>query len=301
MQSVAVGWQVYAITKNPLDLGLIGLAQFLPFIVLVLPAGQIADRFDRRLILAMCYVVEVGCAALLLAFTINGMTQVWPVFMVLVLFGSARAFAMPTSQAITPNLVPRETFGNAVALNSSTFHVATIVGPSLGGLLYVAGAETVYTIVTALLVVSVGFMLAVHLPKTIRSMQPATWHTVLEGLRFVRSRPVVLGAISLDLFAVLLGGATALLPVYARDILQVGPWGLGLLRAAPAVGALAVALCAGARPIALRAGGIMFASVGYSASRRIVFGLSTNVWLSVARARARSAPPTWSASTSATR
>ena len=219
MQSVAVGWQVYAITNDPLDLGLIGLAQFLPFIVLVLPAGQIADRYDRKAILATCYVVEVACAVLLLGFTMYGLSTAWPVFLVLVLFGAARAFAMPTSQAITPNLVPREIFGNAVALNSSTFHVATIVGPSLGGLMYVAGPATVYTVVSALLIVSVSFMLAVRMPATIRSTEPASWHTVLEGLRFVRSRPVVLGAISLDLFAVLFGGATAMLPVFAKDIL----------------------------------------------------------------------------------
>jgi MFS family permease len=281
MQSVAVGWQVYAITKNPLDLGLIGLAQFLPFIVLVLPAGQIADRFDRRLILAMCYVVEVGCAALLLAFTIKGMTEVWPVFMVLVLFGCARAFAMPTSQAITPNLVPRETFGNAVALNSSTFHVATIAGPSLGGLLYVAGAATVYTIVTALLVVSVGFMLAVRLPRTIRSTEPATWHTVLEGLRFVRSRPVVLGAISLDLFAVLFGGATAMLPVFARDILATGPEGLGMLRTAPAVGAAVTAAVLAFFPLTRFVGRRMFAGVAVFGVAIIVFGLSNNFALSL--------------------
>jgi MFS family permease len=281
MQSVAVGWQVYAITKNPLDLGLIGLAQFLPFIVLVLPAGQTADRFDRRLILATCYAVEVACAALLLAFTMYGLSEVWPVFMVLVLYGSARAFAMPTSQAITPNLVPRETFGNAVALNSSTMHVATIAGPSLGGLLYVAGPATVYSIVTALLVVSVGFMLAVRLPATIRSTEPATWHTVLEGLRFVRSRPVVLGAISLDLFAVLFGGAIALLPVFARDILATGPEGLGLLRTAPAVGAAITAATLAFFPITRCVGRRMFAGVAVFGVAIIVFGLSNNFALSL--------------------
>ena len=282
MQSVAVGWQVYTISKDPLDLGLIGLAQFLPFIVLVLPAGQIADRFDRRLILTACYVVEVGCAALLLAFTYYGLTEVWPVFMVLVLFGAARAFAMPTSQAITPNLVPRETFGNAVALNSSTFHVATILGPSLGGLMFVAGATTVYATVAALLTVSVGFMLAVRLPATIRSTAPATWHTVLEGLRFVRSRPVVLGAISLDLFAVLFGGATAMLPVFARDILVTGPEGLGALRTAPAVGAALTAATLAFFPITRAVGRWMFAGVAVFGVAIIVFGLSGSFALSLA-------------------
>ncbi len=281
MQSVAVGWQVYAITKNPLDLGLIGLAQFLPFIVLVLPAGQIADRLDRRLILATCYVVEVVCAGLLLAFTVAGLDRAWPVFAVLVLFGAARAFAMPTSQAITPNLVPREIFGNAVALNSSTFHVATIAGPSIGGLLYVAGPATVYAIVTVLLLVSVAFMLAVRMPEAIRSAEPATLHTLLEGMRFVRSRPIVLGAISLDLFAVLFGGATALLPVFARDILATGPEGLGLLRTAPAVGAAVTAAVLAFHPITRAVGRWMFAGVAVFGLAIIVFGLSNSFALSL--------------------
>lgn len=281
MQGVAVGWQVYSITNDPLDLGLIGLAQFLPFIVLVLPAGQIADRLDRRLILATCYVVEVVCAALLLGFTVAGLTEAWPVFLVLVLFGSARAFAMPTSQAITPNLVPRELFGNAVALNSSTFHVATIAGPSLGGLLYVAGPAVVYAVVTVLLVVSTGLMLSVKLARTVRSSEPATWHTVLDGLRFVRSRPIVLGAISLDLFAVLFGGATAMLPVFAKDILATGPVGLGLLRTAPAAGAALTAVALAWHPISRSVGRWMFAGVALFGVATIVFALSDSFALSL--------------------
>ncbi|HET6471534.1 MAG TPA: MFS transporter [Pseudomonadales bacterium] len=282
MQSVAIGWQVYAITKNPLDLGFIGLAQFLPFIVLVLPAGQIADRFDRRLILAACYFVEVLCALLLLGFTLAGIEQVWPVFSVLVLFGAARAFAMPTSQAITPNLVPREIFGNAVALNSSTFHVATIAGPSIGGLLYVAGPSTVYSIVSALLLVSVALMLGVRVPAMIRSSEPATLHTLLEGMRFVRSRPVVLGAISLDLFAVLFGGATAMLPVFARDVLEIGPEGLGMLRTSPAVGAAVTAAVLAFHPITRNVGTKMFLGVALFGVAIITFGLSNNFVLSLA-------------------
>ncbi len=281
MQSVAVGWQVYAITNDPLDLGLIGLAQFLPFIVLVLPAGQIADRYDRKFILATCYVVEVACAVLLLGFTMYGLSTAWPVFLVLVLFGAARAFAMPTSQAITPNLVPREIFGNAVALNSSTFHVATIVGPSLGGLMYVAGPATVYSVVGTLLLVSVAFMLAVRMPATIRSTEPASWHTVLEGMRFVRSRPVVLGAISLDLFAVLFGGATAMLPVFAKDILATGPEGLGLLRTAPAIGAAATAAALAFHPITRSVGRWMFGGVALFGIAIITFGLSNSFPLSL--------------------
>jgi len=282
MQGVAIGWQVYAITKDPLDLGLIGLAQFLPFVVLVLPAGQVADRFDRRLILVGCYALEVVCALLLLTFSLAGMTRLWPVFATLVLFGTARAFAMPTSQAITPNLVPREAFGNAVALNSSTMHVATITGPSLGGLLYVTGADTVYALVSALLVVSVVMMWQVRLPTIERSREPASWHTVLEGLRFVRSRPVVLGAISLDLFAVLFGGATAMLPAYASDVLITGPEGLGLLRTAPAIGAASTAVVLAFVPIVHHVGRWMFGGVLVFGVATIVFGLSETFMVSMA-------------------
>jgi len=282
MQGVAIGWQVYAITGSALDLGLIGLAQFLPFVVLVLPAGQLADRLDRRLILAACYVTELVCALLLLAFTLAGLATAWPVFAVLLLFGAARAFAMPNSQAITPNLVPREAFANAIALNSSTFHVATVVGPSIGGLLYVAGPATVYSVVTVLLAASVFFMLRVRLPATVRSAEPATLHTLLEGLRFVRSRRVVLGAISLDLFAVLFGGATALLPIFARDVLATGPAGLGLLRTAPALGAALMAAALARWPITRSVGRRMFVGVAVFGAMTIVFALSKSFWLSLA-------------------
>ncbi|HXV37487.1 MAG TPA: MFS transporter, partial [Myxococcota bacterium] len=210
MQSVAVGWQVYAITRDPLDLGLIGFAQFVPFIALVLAAGQVADRFDRQRILALCYATELLCGALLLGFTLSGATVVWPVFSIMVLFGAARAFGMPASQAITPNLVPLASFGNAVALNSSTFQLATIIGPTLGGLLYLAGPHMVYATVSSLFVVSVVLMAMVELPRREPSSEPASWQMVLEGIRFVRSRRIVLGAMSLDLFAVLFGGAVAL-------------------------------------------------------------------------------------------
>ena len=282
MQSVAIGWQIYEITGDPLDLGLIGLAQFLPFFVFVLPAGQVADRLDRRLILATCYLVEVLCASLLFAFTISGLEAAWPVFAVLMLFGSARAFAMPTSQAITPNLVPREDFANAIALNSSTFHVATIAGPAVGGVLYAAGAATVYAIVAAMFASAVALMLLVRIPSVVRSTEPATWHTVLEGLRFVRSRPVVLGAISLDLFAVLFGGATALLPVFAKDVLATGPEGLGVLRSAPAIGAALTAAGLAFRPITRSVGTWMFGGVALFGAATIVFALSTSFALSVA-------------------
>jgi MFS family permease len=281
MQSVAVGWQVYAITHNPLDLGFIGLAQFMPFLALILIAGQAADRFDRRLILTLCYAIEVLCAVLLLAFTLTGLKVVWPVFAVLVLFGVARAFSMPTSAAITPNLVPLERFSNAVALNSSTFQVATIAGPTLGGLLYVYGPHIVYSTVTVILLVSVVLMAMVRVPRVVQMDEPATWHAVLEGLRFVRSRPVIFGAISLDLFAVLFGGATALLPAYASDILHVGPTGLGFLRTAPGLGAALTGLMLAVAPVSRHVGRWMFGGVVLFGIATIVLGLSEQFMISM--------------------
>ncbi|HEU4532407.1 MAG TPA: MFS transporter [Steroidobacteraceae bacterium] len=282
MQSVAVGWQVYALTGDALDLGLIGLAQFLPFVALVLPAGQVADRHDRRLILALCFAVEVGCGLLLLGFTLSGLTVVWPVFLAMVLFGTARAFSMPAGQAIVPNLVPGEHLSNAVALNSSTFHVATIAGPTLGGIFYLAGPAFVYASVAVLLGIAVLLMMAVQLPSVPRAQEPPGWSTLLEGLRFVRSRPVVLGAISLDLFAVLFGGAVAMLPAYAKDVLHVGPTGLGLLRTAPGAGATLCAMVLAFTPILRNVGRWMFAGVILFGLMTVVFGLSTSFGLSLA-------------------
>jgi MFS family permease len=295
MQTVAVGWQVYALRHDPLDLGLVGLSQFLPFIPLALIAGHAADRFNRRRILALCYATQVVCALLLLAFTISGLRVVWPVFAVMILFGSARAFSMPSSQAIVPTLVPIESFGNAVALSSSSFQVATIAGPTLGGLLYLAGPQTVYAVVAVLLAaasVLMGFAnlrrVAVNVVAATGAGAPAdpaaakSWHAVLEGLRFVRSRPVVLGAISLDLFAVLLGGAAALLPAYARDVLHVGPTGLGLLRTAPGVGAALAAIVLAFTPIVRHVGRWMFAGVALFGIATVVFGLSQIFLVSLA-------------------
>ena len=281
MQSVAIGWQVYQATGNPLDLGLIGLAQFLPFIVLVLPAGQVADRVDRKLILALCYSVEALCAVLLLIWSLSPVDAVWPVFAVLVLFGCARAFAMPTTQAISPNLVPRVAFPNAVALNSSMSHVATIAGPALGGLFYMFGPNVVYAVVGVTLMIAVLLMSRVRLPAMVRSLEPPSWRTLLEGLRFVRSRPVILGAISLDLFAVLFGGAVALLPAFARDVLATGPVGLGLLRTAPAVGAAVMAIWLVFHPIRRHVGRWLFAGVAVFGLAIVAFGLSTSFLVSL--------------------
>ncbi|HRE54389.1 MAG TPA: MFS transporter [Candidatus Competibacter sp.] len=282
MQNVAVGWQVYAITGDPLDLGFVGLAQFAPFFLLVLVAGQAADHFNRRAIIIVCYTVELSCALILLGFTLGGFQALWPVFAALALFGAARAFRMPTSQAILMNLVPLQNFGNAVAISSSGFHVAVIVGPTVGGLLYLFGPAVVYAAAATL------FLSAMLLMGLTRVEQPATrkqtpnWNTLLEGLRFVWSKPVVLGAISLDLFAVLFGGATALLPAYASDVLHVGPQGLGLLRTAPGLGAAAISVLLAFKPLSDRVGYWMFGGVAVFGLATVVFGLSQNVWLSLA-------------------
>ena len=268
MQSVAVGWQVYQITGSLFDLGLIGLAQFAPFLVLILWAGHVADRYDRRKIIVLCMLTQLLVSALLLAFTASGSHVVWPVFAVLVLFGSARAFMMPASQAVLRNLVPDKDFGQAVALGSSTFHVAVIAGPVLGGLLYVFGPTTVYMVSAALLLIATFLMASTTSAPQVRSTQPVSWHTLLEGLRFVRSRPIVLGAISLDLFAVLFGGATALLPAYAHDVLHAGPTALGWLRTAPGAGAALCSIALAFVPIRRHVGAWMFGGVA-------VFGLAT--------------------------
>lgn len=283
MQSVAVGWQVYALTGDALDLGLIGLAQFAPFVPLVLIAGQMADRFDRRRIIMLCYAVEMLCGLFLVGFTLTGLHVVWPVFAVMALYGSARAFMMPSSQAIVINLVPAESFSNAVALSSSSFQLAMITGPALGGLLYLAGPLTVYTTVSVLVALSATLILVMRsLPRPTNKREPMSWHTISEGLRFVRSRTTVFGAISLDLFAVLFGGATALLPAYASDVLHVGPTGLGLLRTAPGVGAALTALILAFAPISRHVGRWMFGGVAVFGAAIIVLGLSTSFSLSLA-------------------
>ena len=283
MQTVAVGWQVYEVTRNPLDLGLVGLSQFLPFVLLILPAGHLADSRDRRRILGACFALECACALLLLAFAAHGLESARPVFAVMVLFGIARAFAMPTGQALLPNLVPRAQFGTAVALNSSTWQVATIAGPALGGIVYLAGAPVVYASVAALLALAAAmvFRLREGGRDEARIAEPPGWQSLLSGLRFVRSRRLVLGAISLDLFAVLFGGATALLPVYAADVLHVGPAGLGWLRTAPGVGAALCGLALGLWPVTRRVGRWMFGGVVVYGLATLVFGASTSFWLSL--------------------
>jgi MFS family permease len=282
MQTVAVGWQVYQTTRNPLDLGLIGLSQFLPFVVLVLPAGHVADRYDRRWVLLACYLLAALASGLLLAFSLAGITSVLPIFSVMALFGVVRAFNMPTSQAMLPNLVPREAFGNAVALNTSMFQLATIGGPAVAGLLILVGTPVVYATVTILFLGSAVLILGLRGGGGGGMVgEPMNLRTLLSGVSFVRHHRPILGSISLDLFAVLFGGATALLPAIASDVLHVGPTGLGLLRAAPAVGA---GLAGGAlawQPVRTVVGRWLFGGVAMFGLSILVFGLSQSFVLSL--------------------
>jgi MFS family permease len=281
MLGVAVGWQVYQLTHNPLDLGFVGLAQFLPFVLLVLPAGHVADRADRRLVLMGAYAVQGICAGLLLWFTLSGIHHVWPVFVAMTLFGAGRAFSMPASQAMTPNLVPHEVFPNAVAFNSVLLEIATIIGPSLGGVLYLWGPSVVYSVGFGLVVLVVALIFTIKPVRATQLQGERTTADLLGGLRFVLHRPTVLGAISLDLFAVLFGGAAALLPAFASDILHIGPAGLGVLRTAPGAGAALTAMAVAFFPIERHVGRWMFGGVALFGASTIVFGLSQSFWISL--------------------
>ncbi len=281
IQSVAVGWQIYQQTNNPLDLGLIGLAQFLPFALLILIAGHFADQWNRRWIVLTCFFIELLCGLLLLLFAREELTSVIPVFAVMALYGAARAFMMPAAQAILVNLVPTESLASAVALNSSLYHIAVIAAPPLGGALYLFGTETVYSVVTVLLSMSVLLMLPIQVNFVANKREPMSLHRVLEGLQFVRSRPIILGALSLDLLAVLFGGATALLPAYASDVLHVDSVGLGLLRGAPALGATITGILLSFFPITRRVGAWMFTGVLIFGGATVLFGISEQFYVSL--------------------
>ena len=283
VQTVAVGWQVFSATGDPFDLGLVALSQFLPFILLILPAGHVADRYDRRRIQLVTYALLAVCALALLALTLAGVTDLAPIFGVMAVFGIARAFSQPTGQALLPNLAPIELFPRAVAVNSSLWQIATIAGPAVGGVLVLFGVGVAYAVALVLLVLGVVLVSGLRGGgRSERSDEPVSWSTLLSGVTFVRSRPIVLGSISLDLFAVLFGGATALLPLYAGEILDVGPVGLGVMRAAPAVGAALVGAVVAVWPIRRRVGGWMFGGVAAFGVATIVFGLSKSLPLSLA-------------------
>ena len=288
MQSVAVGWQVYEITKRPLDLGYVGLAQFLPGFALFLFAGHAADLYDRRKLLMWCYGGFALCSALLLAISWRAPQSAHSIYFVLVLLGIFRCFNWPASRALLPQLVPEEHFSNAVAWSASTFQIATIAGPAIGGIAYALfrGPEGVYAIAVTVSILSAILTLRIH-PRTaspekdLAEKEPVSLRTVLAGFRFIWEKKLILGSISLDMFAVLLGGAVALLPVYARTILHTGPWGLGLLRSAPGVGAALMAIVVAHRPIRRRAGLAMLLSVAAFGVLTIVFGVSHSLIVSL--------------------
>lgn len=283
IQTVSVGWYVYDLTRNPFDLGLVGLSQFLPALMLVVVTGSVADRFSRRGIMAICLVAMAGSAVTLLFVTTHGYTEVWPVFASVALYGLARAFYNPARQSLVPNLVPPALLPTAIAANSTGNQMATICGPAVGGLLYAIRPELAYG-AAALFALMAAALVTFAIPRQGRraGKLPPGWGTLAAGFRYIWSNKLVLGAISLDLFAVLFGGAIALLPIYARDILEVGPAGLGLLRSGPAIGAIAVSTVLMVRPIRDHAGPIMFLAVAGFSVATIVFSLSTMLWLSVA-------------------
>jgi len=282
MQTVAVGWQLYTLTGSALDLGLVGLAQFLPTVLLTLLVGQVADRYDRRLVVVTCHVVEAGATAALAAGSLTGWLNRDGMLGLLVLLGAARAFENPTRSALLPRLVPLARLSRAIASATSGGQMARIAGPALGGLLYGLGAATAYAIVAALSLVAAIFVWLIHDVQPAPVREEVTAASLFSGVGFIVHQRLLLGLMSLDLFAVLLGGATALLPIYARDILQTGPWGLGLLRAAPAIGALAMSLVLARRPVERDAGPMLFASVIVFGLATIVFGISTSLALSLA-------------------
>lgn len=280
MLMVGVAWQMYDITSSAWDLGLVGLFQFLPALLMTLPAGHLADRLHRGRIFAVCMLLQAAVAFLLVAATDGGFATRGLILWVSVLLGTLRAFQSPAQQALIPSLVRADLLPRAIALSSSGMQAAVICGPALGGVLYLNGAVTVYNTCALLLLIAGGLTLAVryqHRPSTLA----ANWRTVFAGVAFVWQNKLLLGVTSLDLFAVLLGGATALLPIYARDILHTGPVGLGLLRAAPAVGALVMSLALMRWPLQRRVGHRMLSCVALFGLATVVFGLSTHIGLSL--------------------
>ena len=283
MQSVAVGWQIYEITKRPLDLGLVGLAQFSPGILLFLVSGHAADRFNRRNLLVACFAGFSVCSGLLLLTALRQSRTILPIYAVVILMGIVRAFNNPVSRAMLPQIIPEEHLQNAFAWNSSVNQGATILGPSLGGFIYAVanGPAAVYAGAMLTAMASVFLMAQVKLRSKARPREPLSLKSVLAGLHYIGEKKIILGSISLDLFAVLLGGAVALLPVFASEVLHTGPWGLGLLRASPAIGAGSMGLLLAHRPFRRRAGATMLWCVAGFGAFTVLFGISRSLVLSM--------------------
>jgi MFS family permease len=287
-QALAVAWQIYLITHRAIDLGYTGLALFLPGLLFMLPSGHVADRFDRRHVILVCYSLQIICTAALFLFAFRHIQHILPIYAVLFLIGSGRAFSGPASSALIPHLVPEEHFVNAVTWGATFFQIATITGPALGGLLFtlplhnrITGAALVYLFTLATLFWFLALIGSLSVRPGRMEHRAVSMDVILAGLSYVRRTPILLGSISLDLFAVLLGGAVALMPIFAEDILHAGPRGLGLLRAAPAVGALIVSISLTWWPIRRRAGALMFCCVGIFGATTIFFGISRSLWISV--------------------
>ncbi|MGA3139066.1 MAG: MFS transporter [Xanthobacteraceae bacterium] len=279
--AVAVGWQVYALTNSALDLGLIGLTQFVPMALLVFVAGHAADRFDRRRVAQMSQIVAAATAAFLAYGSFAGWLQVPQIFAAVAVLGMTAAFESPTTAAMLPLVAPGGMLQRATAVSSATVQVATIIGPALGGLAYAVSPGVPYAIITVAWLIAAAVNGAIKLAAQPTRTEPPTLASLFAGVGFVRRNPLILGSISLDLFAVLLGGVTALMPIYARDILHTGPWGLGILRGAPAVGAMAMATLLARTSITQRVGLRMFQAVIVFGVATIVFALSHWLWLSL--------------------
>ena len=282
LQAVAIGWQVYALTGSALDLGLIGLVQFLPVVGLTFVAGPLADRYDRKTIASLCQLVHGACAALLTAGTLGGWLTVEGIFALVAVVGAARAFESPTMAALVPGLVPPGLLPRATAWSASANQTAQIVGPALGGLLYGVAPAVAFATAAALFWSAALLSALIRAARAGTARAPVTLKSLFGGIGFVRRQPIILGTLSLDLFAVLLGGAVALLPIFARDILGTGPWGLGLLRASPAVGALCMSVWLAHHPLKHRVGRTLFGVVILFGLATMVFGLSTSLPLSMA-------------------
>lgn len=279
--SVAIGWRIYDITGSAYALGFVGLVQFLPMLALTLVSGQVADRYDRRIIVIICQLVDAIALGFLVADVYAGWTGVWGIYAAVALLGAAQAFAAPTASAMLPSVVPTALLPRAMAVSSSAWQTAMIVGPSAGGVLYAVGAPVPFIVACASFLFAAFASVMIRMERRVPVRDPVTLKSVFGGLTFIWGRPVVLGTISLDLFAVLLGGVVALLPIFAKDILQTGPWGLGLLRAAPAVGALLMAAVLTKYNIERGIGMKMFWSVIVFGLATVVFALSWNLWLSL--------------------
>ncbi len=282
MLMVALGWQMYELTASAWDLGLVGLLQFIPALALTLPAGHAVDRHDRRLLLTGCLTLQMLVGLLLALGTAGGWVGRELILVLSLLLGAARAFQMPAQQALMPTLVPLAVLPRALAFSSGAVQASIVAGPALGGFLYAAGATVVYGVCATLFALGCVLILCITPVARPAQHEPASWNTMLAGLRFIWNRQVMLGALLLDLFAVLLGGATALLPIFARDVLHTGPWGLGMLRAAPAVGALVVSVWLTRAPIEHGVGRKMLLAVGVYGVSMLVFGWSTSFALSFA-------------------